>query len=93
MAGDGNEEVQASSQVIELTPSPYYCGQEQAPWLIRLKENSRYYRPSLLWKCRQLPTPECNISLVFSLTIVDTYEYFIKNPDSQNIKQHYDEAK
>ena len=29
----------------------------------------------------------------FTLTIVDTYEYFIKNPDSQNIKQHYDEAK
>lgn len=29
--------------------------------------------------------PKCNISLVFSLTIVDTSEYFVKNPDSQNI--------
>ena len=68
-----------------MTPPLYYCGQEQAPWRNRLKENSGYHGPSLLWKCRQFPTPQCNISLVFSLTIVDTSEYFVKNPDSQNI--------
>ena len=48
--------------------------------------NSRYYGLSLLWKCGHFPAPKRDISLVFSLAIADTYEYFVKNPDSHNIK-------
>ena len=48
--------------------------------------NSRYHGLPLLRKCGHVPAPKRDISLVFSLAIADTYEYFVKNPDSHNIK-------
>ena len=48
--------------------------------------NSRYYGLSLLRKCRHFPAPKRDISLVFSAAIADTYVYFVKNPDSHDIK-------
>ena len=53
---------------------------------VTTETNSRYHGLPLLRKCGHVPAPKRDISLVFSLAIADTYEYFVKNPDSHNIK-------
>ena len=58
--------------------------------------NSCYYGLLLLWKCgcfHAPPLPQCNVSLVFFLSLEQTLKYFFQNIDSHNIKQHYNKRK
>ena len=69
----------ANADKSQLPPNPPTPGETRKE---TTETNSRYHGLPLLRKCGHVPAPKRDISLVFSLAIADTYEYFVKNPDS-----------